>query len=185
MIFGFDFDNTIVNYDIIFKNIYLKKNNFIYKNLDSKTKIKNFLLKKKKLRDWKILQSKVYSSHIFDAKVNHEIFKLMKYLDNKRIKFYIVSHKTLHPYIGDKINLHKISKSWLKKKIFNKKNNFSREYRSYFEKTEKKKINKINDLEITHFVDDLDQILNRLPKKIVGIKFNKLFTLKKIKKKYF
>ena len=109
----------------------------------------------------------------------------MKYLDNKRIKFYIVSHKTLHPYIGDKINLHKISKSWLKKKIFNKKNNFKREYRSYFEKTEKKKINKINDLEITHFVDDLDQILNRLPKKIVGIKFNKLFTLKKIKKKYF
>ena len=121
MIFGFDFDNTIVNYDTIFKNIYLKKNNFIYKNLDSKTKIKNFLLKKKKLRDWKILQSKVYSSHIFDAKVNHEIFKLMKYLDNKRIKFYIVSHKTLHPYIGDKINLHKISKSWLKKKFLTKK----------------------------------------------------------------
>ena len=52
-------------------------------------------------------------------------------------------------------------------------------------KQKKKKINKINDLEITHFVDDLDQILNRLPKKIVGIKFNKLFTLKKIKKKYF
>ena len=39
----------------------------------------------------------------------------------RRCLFYIVSHKTKFPYFGKKIDLHKISKNWLDKNIFNRK----------------------------------------------------------------
>ena len=185
MIFGIDFDNTIVNYDSVFRD-FLKKEKKINKtNLNSKISIKNYFLKNNRLKEWKTIQSKVYSKHIFNATINKEILKLMKFLDSKKINFYIVSHKTLYPYIGKRINLHKVSRKWLQINIFNKKNNFKQKNKIFFEKTKVKKIAKIKSLKITHFVDDLDEILNILPKKVIGIKFDNLFRLNKIINEYF
>jgi hypothetical protein len=185
MIFGIDFDNTIVNYDLVFKSILKKEIKLKNKNLNSKKNIKSFLIKNNRLKEWKNIQSKVYSIHIFKAGVNKEILKLMKFLDNKKINFYIVSHKTLYPYVGKKINLHKLSRKWLKDNIFNKKNNFKKKYKIYFEKTKIQKIKRIKILKITHFVDDLDEILNKIPKKINKMKFNNLFKFSEIKKNFF
>ena len=109
----------------------------------------------------------------------------MKFLDNKKINFYIFSNKTLYPYVGKKINLHKLSRKWLKDNIFNKKNNFKKKYKIYFEKTKIQKIKRIKILKITHFVDDLDEILNKIPKKINKMKFNNLFKFSEIKKNFF
>jgi len=184
MIFGIDFDNTIVNYDSVFKNILKKDKKINRKNLNSKISIRNYFLKKNKLNEWRKIQSKVYANHIFKAVVNKEILKLMKFLDSKKINFYIVSHKTLYPYIGKRINLHKASRKWLKINVFNKKNNFKKKNRIFFEKTKAKKIAKIKSLKVTHFIDDLDEILNKLPKKVIGIKYGNLFKLNEIIKKY-
>ena len=107
--------------------------------------------------------------------MNVEILKLLKYLDKKKIKFYIVSHKTIYPYIGKRINLHLLSKKWLRLNLFNKKNKFKKNYKSFFETTKKKKLYIKNFLKITHFIDDLDEILNKLPSHINKIKFNRLF----------
>jgi len=185
MIFGIDFDNTIVNYDSVFRDVLKKENKIINKSLISKKNIKNYFVKNNNITEWRQLQSKVYSSYIHKANVNKEILKLMKFLDNKKIKFYIVSHKTLYPYTGKKINLHKLSKEWLRNNIFNKKNNFQKKYKYYFENSKESKIKKIKSLKITHFVDDLDEILNKLPNKIVKIKFNNLLKFKKIKNCFF
>ena len=189
MIFGIDFDNTIVNYNLAFKKaIKLEKIN-LSKSLDkekfnSKIQIKNYFLKNNDIDLWKKIQSKVYSKYIFEGYLNIEILKLLKYLDKKKIKFYIVSHKTIYPYIGKKINLHRLSKKWLRSNLFNVKNNFKKNYKSFFETTKKKKLNKIKLLKITHFIDDLDEILNLLPDNINKIKFNSLFKFNSIKKKY-
>ena len=48
MIFGFDFDNTIINYDKVFYNIALKKKLINKKVKKSKESIKSLLIKKKK-----------------------------------------------------------------------------------------------------------------------------------------
>ena len=69
------------------------------------------------------MQSEVYSKGIHLAKPNKEFVKIFKYLQKKKVQFYIVSHKTKYPYYGKKINLHKLSYNWLRKNIFNKKNN--------------------------------------------------------------
>ena len=183
MIFGIDFDNTIVNYDKIFKNILKKKIKYKKKNLNDKDSIKKYLIKKNMISKWKSIQSDVYSNYIEYATPNKEIIKLLKYLDKKKINFYIISHKTLYPYVGKKKNLHKISKNWIKINVFNKKNNFKKKYKYYFENTEFKKIKRIKNLRITHFVDDLKKILNKLPNYIVPIHFDKKFNFKNFKKK--
>ncbi len=189
MIFGIDFDNTIVNYNLAFKKAIKQEKINFSKSLEkekfnSKIQIRNYFLKNNDIDLWKKIQSKVYSKYIFEGYLNIEILKLLKYLDKKKIKFYIVSHKTIYPYFGKKINLHRLSKKWLKSNLFNLKNNFQKNYKSFFETTKKKKLNKIKLLKITHFIDDLDEILNLLPANINKIKFNSLFKFNSIKKKY-
>ena len=189
MIFGIDFDNTIVNYNLAFKKAISQEKTKLGKKLkkgkfNSKIQIKNYLLKNNNIDLWKRIQSKVYSEYIFQAYLNIEILKLLKYLDKKKIKFYIVSHKTVYPYIGKRTNLHLLSKKWLRLNLFNKKNNFKKKYKSFFETTKEKKLYKINLLKITHFIDDLDGILNKLPSHINKIKFDRLFKFTLIKRKY-
>ena len=69
-------------------------------------------------------------------------------IKRKKIKFYVVSHKTQFPYYGERINLHRISKNWLNNHIFNKKNRLGN-CKYYFESTIKKKIQRIKKLKIT------------------------------------
>ena len=52
---GFDFDNTIVNYDNLFKLLLKKKYNI--SNLENKDQVKIFFLKKKKLKNGKIYRA--------------------------------------------------------------------------------------------------------------------------------
>jgi len=138
MIFGFDFDNTLINYDKFFYSFAIRKNLIKKQNKKSKISIKKILIKKGKIKEWKKLQSEVYSCGIFQAKPNRELISILKFLKKKKIKFCIVSHKTKFPYYGKKVNLHKISKDWLNKEIFNKKNRLGN-CQYYFEPTIKKK----------------------------------------------
>ena len=94
----------------------------------------------------------------------------------------MVSHKTKFPYFGNKINMHAISRKWLDNNIFNKKNNIKKcDY--FFEETIPNKIKRIKKLKITHFVDDLKEIINLLPKNINGVLYKKgIFNIQSIKK---
>ena len=172
MIFGFDFDNTLINYDKIFYSYAIKNQLIKKKNKKDKTSIKKALIKRQKVKEWTKLQSEVYSHGIHKAKPNKELISILKFLKKKNIKFYIVSHKTKFPYYGKKINLHKISKRWLDNYIFNKKNRLGN-CQYYFESTVKKKIIRIRKLKITHFIDDLKEIISLMPDKVVGILYKK------------
>jgi len=172
MIFGFDFDNTLINYDKIFCTLAEAKKLIRKKSKKNKISIKKKLFKEKKLREWKELQSEVYSHGINKSKPNRELILILKFLKRKKIKYYIVSHKTKFPYYGEKINLHKISKDWLDNYIFNKKNDLGN-CQYYFEPTIKKKIKRIRKLKITHFIDDLKEVIDLMPHKVVGILYRK------------
>ena len=181
MIFGFDFDNTLINYDKIFYSIAVKRLLIKKKIKKDKSSIKKILFKEKKIKEWTKLQSEVYSKEIYKATPNKKLILLLKFLKKKKIKFYIISHKTKFPYYGKKIDLHKISKDWLRINIFNKRNRLGN-CKYYFESTIKKKIQRIKKLKITHFVDDLSEILNLMPTSVTGILYKKkIFELNKIK----
>ncbi len=92
-----------------------------------------------------------------------------------------MSHKTKFPYHGKKVDLHKISKNWLDKNIFNKKNKLGK-CKCYFETSIKKKIERIKKLKITHFVDDLKEIIDQAPNNITKILYkNKNFKVQVVK----
>ena len=182
MIFGFDFDNTLINYDKIFYTLAAKRGLINHKNKRDKESIKKILFEKKKIKEWIKLQSTVYSKEIDKAKPNKKLILLLKFLKKKKVKFYIVSHKTKFPYYGKKVNLHKISRDWLNNNVFNKKNRLGN-CKYYFESTKEKKIKRIKKLKISHFVDDLKEIIDLLPINIIGILYTKKnFKLNTIKK---
>ena len=174
MILGIDFDNTIIDYSKTFKHVALK-DNLIKKNFPSdKQLIKKLLLEKNFEKKWTQLQGKVYGEEISKAKIYKNCKKILKELNKKKINKFIVSHRTLYPYIGKKTNLHLSAKNWLKKNNFyDSEINFNHN-EIFFEKTKNRKIKKILSLKCTHFIDDLIEILHSLPDNIIKIHFNVL-----------
>jgi len=173
---GIDFDNTIVNYENSFyheaiKRKIFKKNS---KKKNSKNRLKKKLISLNKEDEWTKIQGFVYGKRFNRAEPYKGAVKFLnQYCNKKNVELFIISHKTLYPIIGEKINLHKISKEWIaKKKIFQNKNDNWIKKHIFFLKTKEKKIKKIIDLKCDYFIDDLIDILNRLPRKIKKIHFD-------------
>ena len=161
---GLDFDNTIVSYDKAFYLVALSKN-LIPKSLKKKkVNVKEYLLGKDKENEWIKLQGEVYGKYMYKANFFPGFIKAKNY------KFCIVSHRTKYPYKGKKINLHNAAKKWIKNKnlcdlvSIDKKNIF-------FLESKKEKIDKIKDLKCDIFIDDLENILIKLPKNLKKIHF--------------
>ena len=116
---GIDFDNTIVNYEDLFHQEAIRKKLFkkSQKKKNSKNNLKNKLISNNREKEWTSIQGIVYGKKMMKAKPYTGSVKFInKYSNKKNFKIFIVSHKTLYPIIGEKINLHKISKNWIKKK---------------------------------------------------------------------
>ncbi len=173
---GIDFDNTIVNYEDLFHQESIRRKLFkkSQKKKNSKNNLKNKLISNNREEEWTSIQGIVYGKKMLKAKPYTGSVKFInKYSNKKNFKIFIVSHKTLYPIIGEKINLHKISKNWIiKKKIFkNKKISWINKH-VFFLQTKKEKIKKIIDLKCDYFIDDLNEILKKLPKRIKTIHFD-------------
>ena len=107
----------------------------------------HFLISKNKEAEWTAIQGKVYGKRMLKALPYKGVIQfIQKISKEKKFKIFIVSHKTLHPIVGEKINLHKLSRKWIEKnKIFiSRNNNFKNQI--LFLKTKEKKINKIVNL---------------------------------------
>ena len=172
MIVGFDFDNTIISYEKLFKKIAYKKK-LVPKNIKSnKNSVKEYLIKKNKETEWTILQGEVYGKYIMDAKIYVGVKKIMKSLSKNKIKFYIISHKTKFPYLGRKINLQVAAKKWIYKNILRDDNSINLSIKDiFFENSIKEKISRINKLRCNIYIDDLPKILELLPKGVIKILF--------------
>ena len=67
---GFDFDNTIINYDNLFHKISLNKKLINKEVGKTKKEVKDFLIKNYSIGVWKNIQSEVYGKYIHLAKPN-------------------------------------------------------------------------------------------------------------------
>ena len=171
---GIDFDNTIINYSKIFKKVGVN-HNLLTKSIKSgKNIIKNFFIHRNLESKWTELQGIVYGKEIYNADAYKNCKKILIKLNKNKIKKYIVSHKTLYPYIGEKINLHKSASNWLRNNSFFEKEINFKKNEIFFKKTIKAKIEKIISLRCTHFIDDLKHVLDILPDNIIKIHFNNL-----------
>tara|TARA_Y100000591_G_scaffold325094_1_gene345524 strand:+ start:1554 stop:3071 length:1518 start_codon:yes stop_codon:yes gene_type:complete len=161
---GIDLDNTIINYENSYSHFFKSSKKI------NKQEIKKILFNKKKVDKWQSLQSKIYSKGLKYASCYDGVLNFLQFLNNQKIKFFIISHKSIKPYTNEKINLRKYAKKWIDKNI-RKKIKISEE-NIFFEDTNSKKLNRIKSLKLDYFIDDLENILINLPNEIKKIYFN-------------
>jgi hypothetical protein len=169
---GFDFDNTLISYDLLFHRVALDKG-LIHKDLlKQKKAVRDYMRDMGAEDEWTRLQGEVYGGRILEAEPFIGMMPTIKVLAAKKIPMYIVSHKTKTPYLGEPWDLHSAARGWLKKHgFFNSDGLAWSKGQVFFELTMQEKIERIVSLGCTHYVDDLPEILEMLPRHIVKILF--------------
>ena len=174
MIIGVDFDNTIVCYDKLFHKIAVKKN-LIPRNLTPvKEEIRDYLRRKNKEHLWTELQGYVYGPCIFNARPFRGVKNFLIHCKKRKIRVYIISHKTIHPFLGLKHDLHEYANQWLEKQGFYSPRIGLPKKSVFFELTKEEKLKRIKKQKCTHFIDDLPEFLleKKFPDKVARILFN-------------
>ena len=170
---GLDFDNTLIDYDEVFYKIAFQKG-LIPKSVErNKASVRTYLVNKNKEEEFILLQGEVYGSKILEAKQSEGMLETLNLLKNNGVKLIIVSHKTKYPYAGEKYNLHYAAKNWLvKNRFFDPAYLAMGEKDVFFEVTKENKINRINQLKLNFFIDDLESILQLIGDDVKKILYN-------------
>lgn len=169
---GLDFDNTLINYDQLFHRVALDKGLIPEEILQQKNAVRDSMRERGIEDEWTRLQGEVYGGRILEAAPYPGMLHTLKLLADKQVRMYIVSHKTRTPYIGRPWDLHASARSWLQKHGFLDANGMDwSDCQIFFELTKQEKIARIIDLECTHYVDDLPEILAMLPSRVEKIFF--------------
>jgi hypothetical protein len=158
MIIGIDFDNTIVCYDHAFYRTAREQGLVPADTLPTKEQVRNYLRRAGQEEQWTELQGTVYGSRMDAVDTFAGAVDCIRSLIHQGTAVYIISHKTLHPYRGNRYNLHEAARNWLKTSGFLSDAGLGME-QVFFELTKEEKLSRIGATGCTHFIDDLPEIL--------------------------
>jgi hypothetical protein len=158
---GVDFDNTIIAYDHVFCTVGKRCG-----LLDP-----DFLGHKQAVRDairlspagelgWQRLQGHVYGKGLADATVVPGFEDFLRRCGRERCGVVVVSHKTEYGHFDpDRINLRTTARDWMAAKGLFVGEHAISPTDVYFESTRAEKVERIAALGLTHFIDDLEEVL--------------------------
>lgn len=153
--FGFDLDNTLIDYSKAVEEYCRIKGVEICSNIRAlrsllRTKDSSGYL-------WQIAQGWLYTTGLPLARPGLGSETLCEYLATREIELYIVSHKTSHTpdFCGLK-PLRAPAIEWIENSILSQF--FTNHSRIYFESTRELKIERIQELSLNYFVDDLVEV---------------------------
>lgn len=159
---GIDLDNTIIDYDFAFCSAghamgYLP----IFFN-KSKQFVRNYLQSFSGGDEkWQRLQGEVYGFRMKDAKLMGGVSNFLKKVGTRKdTEIFIVSHKTQYGHFhANQRNLRQNALKWLENKNFFNNKGFSlSKDQLYFENSLNDKVKRIEKLNCTHFIDDLEDV---------------------------
>ena len=161
MLIGLDFDNTIANYDSVFKEI-----SFQYDLLEdgwqgTKKELKQIILSLPKGEEtWMKIQGKVYGEFMHKAELMPGVANFLFHCKIKEIPICVISHKTEYGHFDDKkISLRNEAIKWMgEKNLFNKSYFSLTKDKVFFSSTRKEKVKKISTIGCSHFIDDLVEV---------------------------
>ena len=116
--FGIDFDNTLIDYDELFKKLALENNLIPDFFAADKVKIRDYLRMKGLDSEFTKLQSLAYGPRINEAKPAKSMLETIREIIKKNNKVLIISHKTCHPYKGPKYKLREHALEWMRSQDF-------------------------------------------------------------------
>jgi hypothetical protein len=159
MVIGFDFDNTIVSYDVLFKNLALERELVPEDFPANKTFIRDHLRATGREPLWTSMQGEAYGPRMREAVafpgVKHAIARLIQ----SGVDVRIVSHKTRFPISGPQFDLHDAALAWLEEENFWTAAIGLRREHAFFEPTKELKLARIASERCDAFIDDLPEIL--------------------------
>jgi hypothetical protein len=158
---GIDFDNTIIAYDEVFcamaKSCGLLEPGFSGRKQAVRDAIR--LLPDGELA-WQRLQGQVYGKGIADATLVAGFEGFLRRCSSERCTVAVVSHKTKYGHFdAERTNLRQAALDWMAAQGLFAGAQAIGLKNVYFESTRAEKLRRIAALELTHFIDDLEEVL--------------------------
>lgn len=148
---GVDFDNTLVCYDDIFHRVALEQGAIPASVPRSKLAVRDFLRREGREAVWTEMQGTVYGARMDEVQAYPGALEFLKWARASGIEVCIISHKTRHPFIGPKHDLHAAAQRWVDRHV--------RGIRTFFELSKEEKLERIRACSCEHYIDDLPEIL--------------------------
>ncbi|MDB5310746.1 MAG: uncharacterized protein JWO38_4948 [Gemmataceae bacterium] len=160
MLIGLDFDNTIVCYDQLFHRL-AREQGLIPESVPAtKGAVRDFLRSIDREPAWTEMQGVGYGPRISDAEPFPGVKAFLAGCKAAGVRVVIVSHKTKHPYLGPKYDLHAAAHTFLTAHGFYGTSDTGLTPDSvYLELTKQAKLDRIGTLGCDVFVDDLPEFL--------------------------
>ncbi len=157
---GVDFDNTIVCYDGLFHRV-AREQGLIPESLPAdKGSVRDHLRRIGREDAWTAMQGTVYGARMAEASAFPGALDFFRRAVKDGFDVCIVSHKTRHPYLGPKYDLHEAAVDWLERNGFFDAGRIGMgRGRVFFELTLPEKLRRIGAAGCTHFIDDLPELL--------------------------
>ncbi len=175
MLIGLDFDNTIVCYDQLFHRLALERGLIPDTLPATKQAVRDSLRSSGREADWTELQGIAYGPRITDAKPFAGVLAFLRKCRTVGKEVVIISHKTKHPYLGEKHDLHSAAHNFLATHGFYETLDTGLAPSGVFlEPTLGEKMARIGALACDAFVDDLPEVLMepRFPSNVTKILFD-------------
>ena len=160
MLFGLDFDNTIVSYDTLFHKVALEQQVIPSTLPVNKVAVRNHLRNINKEDIWTEMQGYVYGARMQEAEPYEGAIEFIVKAKSLGHTLCIVSHKTKYPFLGPQYDLHLSAMNWIAYHLSDKDIPLFTTDDYFFEVTKEDKIKRIADCGCDFFIDDLPEILN-------------------------
>lgn len=156
---GLDFDNTIVSYDALFHTVGVARGLVPKETPVSKLAVRDHLRQVGQEPAWTELQGYVYGACMGEAEAFPGAIEFIRAARAAGAEVFIVSHKTRHPFLGPRYDLHEAAAKWIAAELTDGDAPLLAAGRVFFELTEEEKIARISACACDYFVDDLPEIL--------------------------
>lgn len=156
---GIDFDNTIVCYDGVFYRAALDLGLIPADLATSKNGVRDYLNNSGQAEAFTKLQGHVYGSRMDLASCYPGAKRFVFAAAAAGHELFVVSHKTRHPILGPKHDLHAAARGFLVAENLVGPGAFRPE-NVFFAQTKEQKVARVADLDCQVFIDDLPEILS-------------------------
>jgi len=160
VLIGIDFDNTIVCYDELFHAVARERGLIPDGVAVTKNAVRDHLRQAGAEDRWTQLQGYVYGPGMKDAKPFPGVLPFFAACRRLQRPVFIISHRTRHPFLGEKHDLHQSARDWIAAQGLHDPQGLGLpEDRVFFEPTKAEKLARIASVGCTHFIDDLPELL--------------------------
>ena len=153
---GIDLDNTLVCYDELFAKLAEETGLLAPGVARNKQAIRDYLRAAGREDQWTVMQGLAYGSRMGDAECFADATSFLQRCRASGVDWWIISHRSRVPYLGDPIDLHDAARRWLVNSGLISSGDLQR---VFLELTVDAKLARIRDVGCDVFIDDLTELL--------------------------